>query len=454
MTLRPAATRLFLFSAFFVLAMAACAPASALAGVYNAQTATLKNGMQVVVIPNHRTPALTHMIWYKSGAGDEPIGVSGTAHFMEHLMFKGTPTLGPGKFSETVQRMGGEDNAFTSWDYTAYHETVPKDRLGDVMRMEADRMKNLTPTLPDILHEKQVVMEERRQNVESDPGVLLRERMNNVLFPNHPYGRPVIGWMPEMQGLRWVDALTFYKKWYAPDNAILVVSGDTTLDQVLPLAEATYGKIPAQTLPHKGRPVSPVLEGEIAVIVQREDIRQPSWQRELRVPSAPENPDAALRLELLEDLFGGDTGRLYRELVVKQKIATDVDVSYNPYARDDGTWLVYATPAPGVDMQKLAGAVNAVFENASVNGFTPQEVRAAITRMQDDAVYARDSLAGPAMRVGEALAVGVKLDDIESWPDRLEKLTPIDAQAALNTYIAGKLGVSGFMIPLKVEGLM
>lgn len=437
--------RLAVLSAALFLA-SAC-PAAAAGKMYNAQSASLPNGMQIVVIPVHRTPAVTHMVWYRAGAGEEPEGVSGTAHYMEHLMFKGTPTMAPGAFSAAIQRMGGNDNAFTSWDYTAYFQTVPKEKLADVMAMEAGRMTDLTPKLPDILSERQVVIEERRQTTDGDPGAMLRERMNNVLFPNHPYGRPILGWMSEMQTLKWVDALVFYKKWYAPNNAILVVSGDTTMAQVLPMAQATYGRIEPKTIPARTRTVSPHLEGEISVTFQREDVHQPQWMREIRVPSARQDRNASILLELLEDLLGGTTGRLYQKLVVTDKIAVEAGVSYNPNAIDDGTFLVYGVPAPGVSIEKLSAALQAVLTDAGKKGFTDAEVKSAIARLQDDAVYARDSLSGPAMSIGYQLATGVSLDDIETWPTRLESLTPKDAQDALNTYVLNKNGVSGILLP-------
>jgi len=422
-------------------------PADAAPRMYNAQSARLANGMMVVVIPVHRTPALTHMVWYKAGAGEEPFGVSGTAHFMEHLMFKGTPDMAPGAFSATIRRMGGNDNAFTSWDYTAYYQTVPKERLAQVMKMEAGRMNDLTPKLSDILSERQVVIEERRQTTDGNPGAMLRERMNNVLFPNHPYGRPILGWMSEMQTLKWVDALVFYKKWYAPNNAILVISGDTTLEEVMPLAQATYGALPAEPVPPRVRLVSPRLEGEVSVTMAREDVHQPQWLREVRVPSTRQNRDVSIRLELLEDLLGGATGHLYQELVVKAKIATSVGVGYSPNAIDDGTWVAYGTPAPGVSTEKLGAAMNAQMALAGKNGFTAAEVRASIARLQDAAVYARDSLAGPAMSIGYMLATGATLDDIETWPTRLESLTAKDAQDVLNTYVLNQNGVTGTLLP-------
>jgi zinc protease len=362
-------------------------------------------------------------------------------------MFKGTPAIPPGRFSKIVQSMGGNDNAFTSWDFTAFHQTVPKEKLADVMKMEAERMNDLTPRLDDIYAERQVVIEERRQNTDSSPDAMLGERMRNVLFPNHPYGRPVIGWMQEMLGLKWVDCLAFYKKWYAPNNAVLVISGDVTLADVLPLAEATYGRLPRENVPVRARTISPRMQGEVLVTFSRDDVRQPVWEKMIRVPSAHQNRNASLSLELLEDLLGGATGRLYQTLVVGKKIATSIGVSYSPYAWDDATLTVYGTPADGVTFNQLAGAVDDVLKRTAEKGFTEAEIKTSVTRMQDQAVYARDSLTGPAMNVGYARAIGVSLEDVETWPSRLEALTAADATKALSDYVIGQNGVTGLLLP-------
>jgi len=415
--------------------------------VYNAETAMLANGMQVVVIPVHRTPAVTHMVWYRVGAGEEPTGTSGSAHFLEHLMFKGTPNVPAGKFSETVQRMGGNDNAFTSWDYTAFFQTVPKEKLPDVMRMEAERMNDLTPKITDVYAERQVVIEERRQTTDGDPGAMLGERMRNVLFPNHPYGRPILGWMPEMQRLTWVDSLAFYKKWYAPNNATLVISGDTTLADVLPLAEATYGKLAREDVPMRARPISPKLDGDVRVTFARDDIRQPEWMYMVRAPSVRQNGRDALALSLLEDVLGGTTGTLYQQLVVKDKMATGIDVSYSGDAWDDGTFTIYATPAAGVSLDKIAISVRRVLEDVAAKGITADELKKSVTRLKDDAVYARDSLAGPAMNVGAALVTGISLNDIETWPAQLDTVTPAEVLDALKRDVLAQNGVTGWLMP-------
>ena len=209
---------------------------------------TLGNGLQVLVIPDHRAPVVTQMIWYKVGAADEPPGSSGIAHFLEHLMFKGTDAIPPGQFSKIVAKNGGEDNAFTNHDVTAYFQRVAKDRLPTVMAMEADRMANLRLSKEDVATERDVILEERRSRVDNDPSSILQEQMMAALYTKHPYGIPIIGWAHEVAALDRDDALSFYKRFYAPNNALLVVAGDVEPDEVRKLAEETFGKLP----PHGG----------------------------------------------------------------------------------------------------------------------------------------------------------------------------------------------------------
>ncbi|HEY8963707.1 MAG TPA: pitrilysin family protein [Alphaproteobacteria bacterium] len=426
-------------------------PASDVHKVYNAQTAVLDNGMEIVVVPIHRTPAVTHMVWYKAGAGEEKPGAKGVAHFLEHLMFKGTPHIPTGKFSEIIQQMGGDDNAFTSWDYTAYYQIVPKDKLADVMRMESERMNDMTPPFKEIVSEKEVVIEERRQNVESSPAATLGEKMRDVLFEGHPYGNPILGRMEQMQKLKWIDALQFYKHWYAPNNAILVVSGDVTLADVLPLAQATYGALPKEDVPQRARPDLEDLKETPIVTHTQANVRQPLWEYMVRAPAAHQAPQDSLALDVLADLLAGPTGNLYQELVVKEKIATSINAGYDSTALDDGSFMVYAVPADGVDMKKLGDAVTRVLKDIGEKGFTDAEVKNSIARQQDEAVYALDSLAGPAMTIGYALASGERLDDIETWPTRLESVTPAQVKDALNKYVLGRKGITGYLLPPTAE---
>jgi zinc protease len=232
---------LCLFVAFLVLASQ---PRGAQAKVFEPETFTLDNGLEVVVVANRRAPIVTHMLWYKVGAADEPPGKSGIAHFLEHLMFKGTDTLGPGEFSDIIARNGGQENAFTSYDYTGYFQTVAKDRLDIIMKYEADRMTNLTLSDEVVLPERDVVLEERRSRIDREPGAQLGEALRAVLFLHHPYGVPVIGWEEEIRGLTSADAIDFYRRWYAPNNAVLIVAGDVDAEEVRALAETHTGSFP------------------------------------------------------------------------------------------------------------------------------------------------------------------------------------------------------------------
>src|SRR5215813_12750674 len=238
-------------------AVATLASLSAQAAVFSPSTITLANGLQVVVIENHRAPVVTHMVWYRVGAADEVPGKTGIAHFLEHLMFKGTKTVPPEGFSEIVARLGGNENAFTTADYTAYFQSVAVEHLEEMMKLEADRMVNLVLTDDVVLPERDVILEERRQRIDNDPGAQLMEMARAVLFLNHPYRMPTIGWENEMRGLTTADALAWHTKWYEPGNAIVVISGDVTMDQVRPLAEKYYGALPATVVPARARPDEP-----------------------------------------------------------------------------------------------------------------------------------------------------------------------------------------------------
>jgi len=311
-------------AAFFSLIFVAAGLASlAQARVFDPETFTLANGLQVVVIENRRAPIVTHMVWYKVGAADESAGESGNAHFLEHLMFKGTNTLGPGEFSEIIAQNGGQENAFTSYDYTAYYQTVANDRLEIVMRHEADRMANLVLTDALVLPERDVILEERRSRVDNEPGSQLRETMQAGLYLNHPYRVPVIGWEHEIRSLSTETALAFYRRWYAPNNAVLVVAGDVDADEVRRLAEKYYGKVPAGEVLERVRPTEPPQYAARRVTLENARVRQPSLSISYLAP-AHNSPggEHAYALQVLDQILGGGaTSRLYRSLVVEQGLA-------------------------------------------------------------------------------------------------------------------------------------
>ncbi|MEM8833650.1 MAG: pitrilysin family protein, partial [Pseudomonadota bacterium] len=403
----------------------------AFAKIFNAETYTLENGLEVVVIPNDRVPVVTHMIWYKVGAADEPVKKSGMAHYLEHLMFKGTDTLEAGEFSRIVRELGGQDNAFTGQDYTAYHQTIAKEHLEKMMTMEADRMINLKVSEDHFVSEKSVVIEERKQRTENDPRALFTEQMRSTLHVNHPYGTPVIGWMDEIENLQWNDIKTFYETWYAPNNAVLIISGDVTLEEIKPMIERTYGVIEKKELPDRTRAQTPPAIGESKMKLRHERIKQLSFQSSRLGPNYSDNKQDSLALDVLvEILDGGPTTRLYKNLVVDQKIATSVSMSYMSGVIDNGAIWLSGIPSDNISLEELEDAINDEIQNVINNGVTEQELKDAIQRLQDSAVFARDSVSGPARIFGYTLTTGSTVDDIENWPELIGGVTAEQVQKA------------------------
>lgn len=430
-------------------ALLALVAAPASARVFDPKTFTLDNGMQVVVIENHRVPIVSHMVWYKVGAADEVPGKSGLAHLLEHLMFKGTPSVPPGEFSKIVARNGGRDNAFTSEDYTAYYQNVAVDKLDLVMRMEADRMRNLTLDEGNFRTELDVVMEERRMRTDNNPAALLGEQMEAALYLNSPYHRPVIGWADEIAHLTRDDALAFYHRRYAPNNAILVVAGDVTPETVRPLAEKYYGAIARADTPPRTRTQEPPQRAERRVILKDGRVAQPSFSRLYLAPSLGAGDKAECHpLEVLADLVGGGaTSRLYRSLVVEKGLAAGISASYDPVAVGETTFRVSATPRPGVPLDKLEAAIDQELVLIAKKGFTADEVERAKTRLKASAAYGRDSIHTGAQTLGEALASGVPVDEVESWPDLIAAVTPAQVAKAAEDIFKPAASVTGLLLP-------
>ncbi len=423
-----------------LLAVLLVVSATAGAGVFNPETFMLENGMRVVVIPNHRAPVVTHMVWYKVGSADEGEGESGIAHFLEHLMFKGTKTRKPGEFSRILARHGGQENAFTSYDYTGYFQKVAKDRLAMVMEMEADRMTNLVITEKEVAPERQVVLEERRSRTDNNPGAILREHVNGARYLNYPYRRPIIGWEHEIAALDVKRILAFYKRWYAPNNAILVVEGDVTKAELVPLAEKYYGPVPANPDIKRIRPDEPPQKASRDISLADARVRQPSWSRSWMAPSymwgESKHADA---LEVLSEILGGgSTSRLYRALVVDGKLAVSAGAWYDGGNLGPSTAGVYASPRPNVTMEQVAAAAMKEVERVLAEGVTEDEVARAKKRMRAGAVYARDSFGSGARALGAALAMGRSIEHVESWPDRIGRVTTDDVRDAARAIIQGK----------------
>jgi zinc protease len=411
----------------------------------------LGNGLQVLVIPDHRAPVVTHMIWYRAGSADEPRGSSGIAHFLEHLMFKGTEEIPPGQFSKLIAREGGEDNAFTNNDVTAYFQRVAKDRLHFVMKMEADRMANLRLSEQDVETERKVILEERRMRVDNDPGSILQEQMMAALYSNHPYGIPIIGWEHEIEALEREDALAFYQRFYAPNNALLVVAGDVEPDEVKTIAEATYGKIaPNQSLNGRVRPQEP--EHYAPVIVKLEDARagRTTVQRYYLAPSyASAKPGEAEALDLLMRIaVQGSTGKLYKRLVVERKKAASAGGWYSDSGLDAGRLAFYAIAADSVLPEELDAEIGSVIEELKGTGVTQDELDRARNSYIAEFVYTSDSQSRMARHYAWRVALGMSVADVDEWPERLRKVTVEDIRNAARTYLVDKNSVTGILTPV------
>jgi zinc protease len=416
---------------------------------FNARSFTLANGLEVVVVENHRAPIATQMVWYKTGSADEPCGKSGIAHFLEHLMFRGTKETPPGAFSRIVAENGGRENAFTTADYTAFFQNVAADRLELMMKLEAERMADLVITDAVVLPEREVIIEERRTRIDNNPTALLNEQVNTALYLHHPYRNPVIGWEHEMHQLGGEDARAFYRSWYAPNNAILVVAGDVTLDRVRKLAEKYYGRIPARAVPPRQRVSEPPKVAATRLVMKSARAGEPSWSRTYLAPSfvAGEKQYAYALQVLAEVLGGGSTTRLYRDLVIDKGIALSAGAFYNPNALDLAIFGLFAAPKKGVAIADLEAAFDPAIKKILADGVTAEEVERAKQRMRSAAVYARDSLDGPARVIGEALATGRSLDDIETWPAHIGAVTLDEVNAAARLVLHDDIAVTAVLLP-------
>jgi zinc protease len=424
-------------------------PAAAHAELFEAHQFTLANGLQVVVIPNHRAPIATQMVWYKVGAADEPRGKSGIAHFLEHLMFRGTKIVPPGAFSRIVAQNGGRDNAFTTRDYTAFFQNVAADRLDLVMRLEADRMANLVITDAVVKPERDVIIEERRQRIDNVPAALFDEQLQTALFLHHPYRIPTIGWEHEMHGLDTADAREFYHRWYAPNNAVLVIAGDVTPEHVKALAEKYFGPIPARAVPPRQRVSEPPKVAAARLTMKSPRVSEISWTREFLAPSyRAGDKQYAYALQVLAEVLGGSAvSPLYKGLVIDKKLALSANAFYDPNALDSATFGFSARLKSGVSVEQFEAAFDAILKAALDRGITTDEVERAKLRMQSSAAYARDSLSGPARIVGAALAIGRSLDDVESWPERIGAVTLDQVYEAAKLVIRDDIAVTGVLQP-------
>lgn len=410
----------------------------------------LANGMDVVVVPDHRAPIVTHMVWYRNGSADDPAGKSGIAHFLEHLMFKGTAKWPAGEFSKIVAGFGGQENAFTSFDYTAYFQRVPKQHLRAMMDYEADRMTGLHFDEDVVAPERNVVLEERRMRVDSDPAAQLGEEFSAALFLHHPYGTPIIGWEHEIEELNRQDAFTYYQRFYTPENAILVVAGDTDAAEVRALAEATYGAIPARgETPLRKRPAEPEPRASRRVVLADPRVRQPSLRRGWLTPTyVSGDRDEVFALELAAEILGGGTtSRLYRTLCVEQELAAGAQAYFMGSMVDRSAFQISASPRPGVAMETLEAGLDAALAAFLEQGPSEIELARARTRLVAETVFARDNQSSLARIFGSSLAVGETVADVLAWPERIEAVPREAVVAAARRYLRPDRAVTGLLLP-------
>ena len=410
---------------------------------------TLANGLEVVVVPDHRAPVVTHMIWYKVGAADETPGKSGLAHFLEHLMFKGTEKNPGDAFSRQVAEIGGQENAFTASDYTGFFQRVPRNHLKEMMALEADRITGLVLTDDVVRPELNVVLEEQNMRVANNPAARLGEQMDAALYLNHPYGRPVIGWRPEIEQLNREDVLAFYRRFYSPNNAVVVVAGDVTAEEVKADAEATYGKIAdrADTNP-RHRPMEPLQEAPRTVTLADLRVEQPSVSRDYLVPSEiSAKPGESEALEVLAHVLGsGENCRLYRALVVERGLALNAGATYSGTAVDYAKFAVFGVPKPGVSLPQLEAAIDGILAELIAQGVSGDELERAKTRLIAEAVYAEDNQATLARWYGSALATGQTVENVRAWPDRIRAVTAEAVQNAARTWLDRRRSVTGYLV--------
>jgi zinc protease len=390
------------------------------------------------------------MIWYKVGSADETPGKSGLAHFLEHLMFKGTAKHPAGEFSKTVLRVGGNENAFTSTDYTGYFQRVPREQLAKMMEFEADRMTGLILKDENVLPERDVVLEEFNMRVANNPEARLTEQIMAALYLNHPYGRPIIGWRQEIEKLDREDALAFYRRFYAPNNAILVITGDIEPKDVRPMVERTFGAVPAQPAisGQRVRPQEPVPAAPRTVTLSDPRVEQTRVRRYYLVPSAnTAAPGESPALDVLAQLIGsGANSYLYRALVIDRQLAVSAGAGYQGTSLDAAQFMIAVSPKPGVEFSQVEQAIDGVIADVGKNPIQTEDLERVKTQLIAAAIYAQDNQAALARWYGAALTSGLSIDDIRNWPDRIRAVTAEQVRDAARKWLDKKRSVTGYLI--------
>jgi len=423
---------------------------SASVAASDVQKTVLENGLVVLVKEDHRAPVVTSQVWYKIGASDEPDGLTGISHMLEHMMFKGTKNLKPGEFSKIVARLGGSENAFTSQDYTAYFQNIEKSHLGKMLSLEAERMGALVLDAAELAKERQVVLEERRMRVEDNPNARLHERFEAVAYDVNPYRRPVIGWQSDIEAYTLEDLQAWYARWYSPNNATLVVVGDVKADEVFALAKTTLGALPARPSGVKPRLASLEPVGEKRLVVQDAKAKVPMLMMGYAVPSllSGTSADEAYALQLLAHVLdGGSSARLSKELVRGNQQLTEASADYDLYARLSTQFMLSAVPADGVSLAQAESALKASVAKLIREGVTEGELKRVQAQVESSRVFEQDSLFYQAMKLGEAATVGLPIEALDDYPARIRAVTAEQVVAAAKKWLVDERLTVAHLLP-------
>jgi len=429
------------------LLMVPCLDGRSATAEIRAKSFRLDNGLQVVVVPDQRVALVGHSAWYRVGSADDPPGQSGVAHFLEHLMFKDTETLGAGEFSKIVARLGGQDDGATNFDTTCFYQSIARAHLPQVMKLEAQRMARLKLDNKAVMTERDVVLEELASDTIED---VFEDQIRAVLYLSHPYKTPTIGWEHEVARLSRQQALAFYRRFYAPNNAIVVVVGDVTVDEVKALAAQTYGRVPANpNAASYNRPREPEPRAARRIELLDPRVGQPLFQRLYLAPSyVTAKPGKAEALALLMDVIAnGPDSRLYRTLVVEQKIAAETSGAYLGEQRDYGELSILAKPAGGHSLAEVEAAVDRVLAEIIANGITAKELERSKRKYRAKFIYESDDQLALAKRYGGNLIIGRTIADVEAWPEQIAQVTAADVLAAAKEYLDIRRSVTGFLKP-------
>jgi zinc protease len=418
-----------------------------------AQEFMLENGMKIIVKEDHRAPTAAHMVWYRIGSMDEQNGTTGVAHALEHMMFKGTTTLKPGEFSARVAALGGRENAFTSKDYTAYYQQIEQSRLESVMALEADRMANLVFDKDEFSREIKVVMEERRLRTDDQANGKLNEALNAAAFVAHPYHHPIVGWMDDLQNMTVEDAKAWHDRFYAPNNATMVVTGDVDAQKVRALAEKYFGKIAPKRIPVTKPQLEPAQQG-VRRITVKAPAENPYVALAFKVPTLKdvEKDDDVHALDVLSAVLDGfDNARLPARLVRTERVANSVGASYSSNARGPVLFVLDGTPAVGTTTAQLETLLRAEVQRIAQDGVTEEELKRVKNQLIAGQIYKRDSVFGQAMEIGVMEMTGVSHKQIDRIIEKLGQVTAKQVQAVAAKYFNDDQLTVATLVPLPLE---